>query len=48
MSIFQRMFRMGKAEVNSALDKFEDPIKMTEQGITDLKKDLQNAMTSLA
>ena len=48
MSIFQRMFRMGKAEANAALDKFEDPIKMTEQGIKDLKKDLQNAMTSLA
>ena len=48
MSIFQRMFRMGKAEVNSALDKFEDPIKMTEQGIKDLKKDLNEAMTSLA
>jgi len=48
MSIFQRMFRMGKAEVNSTLDKFEDPIKMTEQGIKDLKKDLNSAMTSLA
>jgi phage shock protein A len=48
MSIFQRMFRMGKAEVNSTLDKFEDPIKMTEQGIKDLKNDLQSAMTSLA
>ncbi len=48
MSIFQRMFRMGKAEVNSALDSLEDPIKMTEQGIKDLKKDLNNAMTSLA
>lgn len=48
MSIFQRMFRMGKAEVNATLDKFEDPIKMTEQGIKDLKNDLQNAMTSLA
>ncbi len=48
MSIFQRMFRMGKAEVNSALDNFEDPIKMTEQGIKDLKKDLNEAMTSLA
>jgi phage shock protein A len=48
MSIFQRMFRMGKAEVNATLDKFEDPIKMTEQGIKDLKKDLNGAMTSLA
>lgn len=48
MSIFKRMFRMGKAEVNSALDSLEDPIKLTEQGIKDLKNDLNNAMTSLA
>jgi phage shock protein A len=30
------------------MDKFEDPIKMTEQGIRDLKKDLQGSMKSLA
>ena len=38
MSIFQRLFNVSKAEVHSAIDKFEDPIKMTEQGIRDLKK----------
>lgn len=48
MSIFQRLFNVGKAEVHSAIDKFEDPIKMTEQGIRDLKQDLNGAMTSLA
>lgn len=48
MSIFQRLFRVGKSEVNAAIDKFEDPIRMTEQGIRDLKKDLNTAMTSLA
>lgn len=48
MGIFQRVFRVGKAEVHSAIDKLEDPIKMTEQGIRDLKKDLNAAMTSLA
>lgn len=48
MGIFQRVFRVGQAEVNAAIDKFEDPIKLTEQGIRDLKKDLQAAMTSLA
>ena len=31
--IFRRLFRIGKAEANSAIDKMEDPIKMTEQGI---------------
>jgi len=48
MSIFKRLFKMGQSEAHSAIDKFEDPIKMTEQGIRDLKKDLQQAMTSLA
>ena len=48
MSIFQRLFNVGKSEVHSAIDKFEDPIKMTEQGIRDLKNDLNDAMTSLA
>ena len=48
MSFFSRIFRIGQAEAHSVIDKFEDPIKMTEQGIRDLKKDLQGAMTSLA
>lgn len=48
MGIFQRMFNVGKAEVNTAIDKLEDPIKMTEQGIRDLKQDLNNAMIALA
>jgi phage shock protein A len=48
MSIFQRLFSVGKSEVNAAIDKFEDPIRMTEQGIRDLKKDLNAAMMSLA
>jgi phage shock protein A len=48
MSIFKRIFKIGQAEAHSVVDKFEDPIKMTEQGIRDLKKDLQEAMTSLA
>lgn len=48
MGIFQRMFRVGQAEVHSAIDKIEDPIRLTEQGIRDLKVDLNNAMTSLA
>ncbi len=48
MSLFKRLFRVSKAEAHAIVDKFEDPIKMTEQGIRDLKKDLQAAMTSLA
>ena len=48
MSLFRRMFKVAQAESHAAMEKFEDPIKMTEQGIRDLKKDLQNAMQSLA
>jgi len=48
MSIFSRLFKIGQAEAHSVVDKFEDPIKLTEQGIRDLKKDLMGAMTSLA
>lgn len=39
---------MGQAEAHSALDKLENPIKLTEQGIRDLKLDLDKAMKSLA
>ena len=39
---------MTQAESHAVLDKFEDPIKLTEQGIRDLRKDMQGAMTSLA
>lgn len=48
MSIFKRLLKVGQSEAHSAIDKIQDPIKMTEQGIRDLKKDLQQSMTSLA
>jgi len=48
MSIFKRLFKVGQAEAHAIVDKLEDPIRLTEQGIRDLKKDLQAAMTSLA
>jgi len=48
MSLFKRLFRVSQAEAHAVVDKFEDPIRMTEQGIRDLKKDLQASMTSLA
>jgi phage shock protein A len=48
MSIFKRIFSIGKAEAHSAISKLEDPIKLTEQGIRDLKKDLDQALQSLA
>lgn len=48
MNLFKRLFSIGKAEANSAVDKLEDPIKMTEQGIRDLKQDLDKALHALA
>ncbi len=48
MSVFSRIFKVGQSHAHSVVDKMEDPIKMTEQGIRDLKKDLQAAMQSLA
>lgn len=48
MGLFQRIFKVGEAQAHSIVDKLEDPIRMTEQGIRDLKSDLQKAMTSLA
>lgn len=48
MSIFKRLFTVGKAEANAIVDKLEDPIKMTEQGIRDLKNDLNKSLQALA
>ena len=47
-SIFKRLFRVAEAESHAAIDKIEDPIKLTEQGIRDLKKDLQTSLQALA
>lgn len=44
----KRLFRIGIAEANSAIDKLEDPVKMTEQGIKDLKSDLNKSLQALA
>ena len=48
MGFFQRIFRWGKSEVNSAMDSLEDPIKMTDQGIRDLESDLEKSIKALA
>ena len=48
MNIFQRVFKIGQSEAHSIVNRLEDPIKMTEQGIRDLKRDLQGAMVGLA
>lgn len=48
MNIFQRLFKIGQAETHSAIDKLEDPIKMIEQGLRDLRTDLDQANRALA
>lgn len=48
MGIFNRIFKMGQAEAHSAIEKLENPIKLTEQGIRDLKEDLNKSLQSLA
>ena len=48
MSVFKRLFKIGQAEAHTIVDKLEDPIKLTEQGIRDLKKDLDESLKALA
>jgi phage shock protein A len=48
MNIFKRIFRIGQAEIHAAVDKMEDPIKMTEQGLRELRTDLSEATEAYA
>lgn len=48
MGIWTRLKTWFSAEANASLDKLEDPIKMAEQGIRDLKVDLDKSLQSLA
>jgi phage shock protein A len=48
MNIFKRLFRIGQAEIHAAVDKMEDPIKMTEQGLRELRTDLAEATEAYA
>ncbi|HLV51953.1 MAG TPA: PspA/IM30 family protein [Flavobacterium sp.] len=48
MNIFKRIFRIGQAEIHAVVDKMEDPIKMTEQGIREMRNDLDQAMEAYA
>ena len=48
MGIFKRLGKIGEAEANALINKLEDPIKMTEQGIRELKEDLDNSLKALA
>lgn len=48
MNIFKRLVRIGTAEIHSVVDKMEDPIVMTEQGIREMKDDLNKAIEAMA
>ena len=44
MGIFDRLFRIGKAEANAAVEKLEDPVKMAEQILRELRENYQQAV----
>lgn len=48
MGVFNRLFKIGQAEAHNLVDKLEDPIKLTEQGIRDLKKNLDESLQAFA
>ncbi len=48
MNIFKRLVNIGKAELHSVIDDFEDPIKLTEQGIREMKEQLAEKIEALA
>jgi phage shock protein A len=48
MNLFKRIFRIGQAEIHAAVEKMEDPVKMTEQGLRDLREDLAEATEAYA
>lgn len=48
MSLLKRIMTWGNSEAHAAMDELEDPIKMAEQGIRDLRKDLTESMEGLA
>lgn len=46
--VFRRLFKVAQSEAHSAVDLLENPIKLTEQGIRDLKEDLGKGIENLA
>jgi phage shock protein A len=45
--LFRRFYSVLRAEAHSIIDKLEDPIKLTEQGIRDLQRKLDGVNTTL-
>lgn len=48
MNIFKRLLKIGQAEIHALVDRMEDPISLSEQGIRDMKKQLSDTVESAA
>ncbi|MEN9444096.1 MAG: hypothetical protein RIS47_986 [Bacteroidota bacterium] len=48
MGLFTRIKKIAESEAHSLADQLEDPIKITEQGIRDLKTSLEQSLRALA
>lgn len=48
MNLLPRLINFLKSEAHALLNRFEDPVKLIEQGIRDLKKDFDESMKNVA
>ena len=48
MNLFLRAFKLLQATAHYLLSKFENPVRLTEQAIRDLKKDFDDSMQNFA
>ena len=48
MNLLIRIFKFMQSDVHALVSRFEDPVKLIEQGIRDLKKDFDESMKSVA
>ncbi|MCC3155512.1 PspA/IM30 family protein [Hymenobacter sp. BT770] len=48
MNLLNRLFKIGQSEAHAAVNHLEDPINMTEQGLRDLRRDLDKSLHGLA
>ncbi len=48
MNLLVRILKFFQSEAHALVSRFEDPVKLIEQGIRDLKKDFDESMKSLA
>lgn len=48
MNLLNRLFKIGQSEAHAAVNQLENPIKLTEQGLRDLRQDLDKSLHGLA